>query len=445
MRPHLFVLAALALPAPALAVEPGLRVMVQPWTPLTDDDTPLRPIDDPHLLSNALHDAWSANTDDLHDALRGLLGKGDLLADGVTLYDLDLRVPEPTLALDHLSGGGQAPLAAQMRLHFDDVHLTATSTTPDVALGVGAGDWADPRCSFDFDLTATIPFGVGTDVARPLFAQGQATVRITDFRFDSHNAPCDVIKEVIELVGLDGELTRLVTDPNTVHAQQLDATLTGLVHQSIDSANAAVASVVPSGLVRLSAWATRGQPLTLAFGVRGPLPDAGPRASISGAFVSATGQTVLTRPVDCQSLPVVVSRKTGPRPILDATGQLGPAPMEPVQATLTCSTASYTLAGLSSAFPQQISLGSSSGCDTSNPASIAHIVEVEGLPEYLLPHQLSQRYDLVAEAWSRPCGAQTREVLTLEDRRISPYVNPPTERSEVIDTIRVAPIVVAPR
>jgi hypothetical protein len=428
------VLVALALSTPALADDVGLRVMVQPWTPWADDDTAYRVVDDPTLISGALHDGWADQAQTIHDQLVALLGQGDLIASGVTMSGIDLRVPEPTLSVSSLGGGaGAAPLDLVWTLRFDDVHVAAELTTPTVL-----GSWADPRVSLDFDLTVTVPVGVGTDVAAPFTTTASADQQllvISDVRVDSENLVADIALAV----------TRLFVDPDTLLEDQgngalqgMNGTIVGMLGQVLATANGAVSSVVPAGMVRLSAWAEEGVPLTLAFGVIGPLPD-GPAGAVSGTFRSTTSDGLLTTKGTCESIPLSAKRKTGPRPILNPWGDLGEEPLEPLDASFQCGepdengVATYTLVGLSAAFPNRIAVGSDSGCDTSNPASIRDVFHVDGMPDRLLPADLARPYDLVAEVYRDLCGAQTPEVQTWYEEHVDPVINPADAVWSVVD------------
>jgi hypothetical protein len=417
------------LSSPALAADVGLRVFVQTWTPLTDDDEARRVIDEPTLISGAIHEGWMAHSDELHDTVRGVLGQGDLLAEGITLYDIHLILPEPQLSVQSRGGGGTEPLSLEVSVKLPGMHLEATSTTPTIL-----GEYADPRCSIGFDLTAVIPVTLGTDVSHPFStdltpsqAADRPILKVSNFRFDSQGLICDLGKLGLEVTGYDEDLTRVFTDPNTAHARQINEVLIAMLQQGLGQANDAISSVVPEGLVRVNAWAVPGAPLTLAFSAPGPFPDPGPRVSVTGTFTSVTQDSGTAVPPTCEAMPLSAGRKTGPRPILDPAGTLGAPPLEPLATSVVCTPAGegparYTFSGLSSLFPNVVRHSSGSGCKSSRSTQ-AHVSKVSGLPDRLLPTDLGPDYDVVVTAFSFPCMAETMPVYT-GHRDIEVLVNP---------------------
>lgn len=176
-------------------------------------------------------------------------------------------------------------------------------------------------------------------------------------------------------------------------------------------------------------------------GVRGGAGAAGPGApgAIGGTFRSTSGDSLLTSSVPCDAIPVEAHRKTGPRPIVDPWGGLGDEPLEPLYPAFTCSdpdgdgVSDYTLSGLSAGFPNRILVGSDTGCDVANPASIAHVVHIDGLPDRLLPADFARTYDLTGEAYTDLCGAQTPAVQTWQETDVDPVINPADAVFTVVD------------
>ncbi|MEZ4234997.1 MAG: hypothetical protein R3F59_02305 [Myxococcota bacterium] len=424
------------LSAPAHAGDVGLRVMVQPWTPVTDDDHVERLVDDPALISGAIHGAWVEHQAQLHDALVTLLGQGDLVMDGVTMQDIDLRVPEPTLTLTSRGGGGAAPLDLAWVVTFDGIHLATTLTTPS-----DLGAWADPRAMVDFDLTFTVPVGPGADVARPLSVStippGTELVAVSDVHVDSDNVVADIALAVARVFVdpdrlLERKATRALQDVN-------DLGLT-MVRQGVTAVNDGVAGVVPSGLVRISSWVRPTGLLTFAFGVVGPLPD-GPSASITGTFRSATTDGGVLAAARCEQMPIRAARKAGPRAILNDEGLLGEAPMQPLNLTVSCTGSTYRISGLSALFPNELTTGAYAGCTTADPSSLASVYRVTGLPSRLLAADLARTWDVTGETYTRPCGAFTLELATLKMMRVDPVINP---WATPVDQIRRGPAQQAP-
>jgi hypothetical protein len=411
---------------PASAEDVGVKILVQPWTPQFDDDTAYAVVDDPTLLSGGLHDLWTAHSPALHQRLTTFLGQGDLLYDGVTLSEIAMDIPEPELEAHHISGGGTAPLLLESTLTFDNIHFEAKSTTPDIpGLGFGLGGWADPRCSVDFDLTVTMPLGVGLDANAPLFTDVTANqagqrpiVRISDFHFSGENTICDVGVFLMETLDLDDKLTQLVTDPTSGPVEQLNEDLITFYREGLDQVNALVREVVPPGFVGVQAWAYSGQPITLAYSVGPALyPDDGLRnAHIVGYLTSPTGT------VTCEDLPGMLgyARKTGPRPILNPSGILGDPPIQPLYTPISCTpqpdgTSIFYVEGLPDNFPTLLYAKIATGCDTHNAAEIQYVTFIDGLPGRLLPADLYGQYAVTADTWELQCGPVIFGLPRLQD------------------------------
>ena len=107
---------------------------------------------------------------------------------------------------------------------------------------------------------------------------------LSDVRVDSENLIADialaVTKQFVDPDSLiEGEANQALKGAN--------GAIVGMLTGALSDANDMVSSYVPAGMVRLSAWAPEGSPITLAFGVVGPLPD-GPAGAISGTFRSTS-------------------------------------------------------------------------------------------------------------------------------------------------------------
>ena len=150
----------LLVPGAAMSAAPptGLKVMLQPWDPKTDDDSVKTVVDSPDLLSSELSKAWTQSKPDIIEALKKALGKGDMIADGVTLYDININLNEPSLRIE--PGAGDA-LKATFTL--PDSSFEASATQPTIA-----GKWADPRCSVRFTLDVTFAIRVTDTPSRLL-------------------------------------------------------------------------------------------------------------------------------------------------------------------------------------------------------------------------------------------------------------------------------------
>lgn len=334
----------------------GFRLLVQPWNPVTDDDSVVTPIDDPTLISGKIAEVWATLKPRLHDVVLAELGKPDLLGEGVTLYDIRVGLTEPVLSLERLSGGGvQGPLVVRAILTAPRAAIAATSTTPTIL-----PEWFDPRCSAVADLAVAVELVVGTDVAQPLQANPDGpgvTLSVRNFSWDSENFPCDVVKEVVGLLGAEERIKRAVERPQ--NTQALAAMMSSALNSALTAANAQIAQAVPAGLLSLSGWVNQtrggGQLVALYVGVTPPLPDPSPRATIAGTIRMADGQP--TTRIRCDRLPLLADRTTGPRRVINDRGGLADeTPRERLGISISCGelgadgSRSYVLSGLSSGF-----------------------------------------------------------------------------------------------
>jgi hypothetical protein len=146
------------------------------------------------LIRSSAQDAWSEYRASLAWTLHDQLGRGDLIAPGVTLYDLDIAI-SPTIDLSverddsgdlvvHVTTGGSS--------------ITATSTTP-----TALGSYADPRLSLAFGLDLTYRIDL-PPTTQPLAATGFTSIHVLDPRLDSQNFIADVaflINDVVHFFG----------------------------------------------------------------------------------------------------------------------------------------------------------------------------------------------------------------------------------------------------
>ncbi|MEQ1507090.1 MAG: hypothetical protein ABMB14_32985 [Myxococcota bacterium] len=392
---------AVGLPVPAAADDVGLRVLTQPWTPWTDDDTVYTVVDNPTFLSDTFRALWAQRYDELDEMLTNWLGLGDLITDGITLYRIDLSIPEPNFSLSRGPNVPGADLALDATFEFTGIHIDAKSTIPEL------DSIFDPACTLDFDLVVTAPVAVGTDVAAPLApaitpaeAATRQILRVSNVRLDSQNATGDFLVALARAVELDDMLTDLINDPSSDVSSSVNTLLIDLLTGVLADANAGIAGAVPAGLVGVTAFKDPMTPLTLAFSADPSIwPDAGTGGSISGAFSSPTGS------IQCADLPISIARKTGPRPIVTASGALGPVPSVPLEAHLDCSGdgGSYTLGGLSEGFPTLIGTYAEVDC-AADASAEGHVVMLGGVPPRVLPSELWGDYPLTADLFEFPCG-----------------------------------------
>ncbi len=417
----LIALASLAMAVPAVAkAQPsggqiGVRLLVQPWTPVTDDETVHR-VEHPDMISTALAEAWRASKPDLTAQIVEHLSRPDI-APGFTLREIVLSLPDPQLTVQRISGGGNQPLRLRVDLRLPGGQVEATSTQP-----TPLGAFADPRCRARIDLTASMLLSVGQGTTTLLSAErlpGEPVIRADNFDWAGENAVCAAFKAAVAGFGFDGIVKRLVTD-SVARSPAGDALVTKL-QQFLVSANGQLAAALPGGLPRREAWFVErsgAQLLALYFAPVTPMPDAGPPATITGTLRilparGVVGAGIQQPAVDCASLPVAAERKAGPRPVLNAFGALGEAPMEELRLTTSCTRApdgslQHSIGGLSSTFPNILrSTGLSHGCRPGQTWKSGLVLMLPGRNnQRILPSELSARFDIDVAPLSSPCALQ---------------------------------------
>ncbi|MCU1502305.1 MAG: hypothetical protein JWM12_1659 [Ilumatobacteraceae bacterium] len=152
----------------------------------TDGGTggPLVPVDYfPDMLREAAQQAWSQYHDELTTQLGQLLGTGDLITSGITLYDIDVNIADDVaLSIDRDDSGDLL-----VHLTTGGCSISATSTQPTVL-----GKWADPRFSFDFALELTYRIDLPPTTGA-LHATGFTHIRVLSPHIDSQNLVADVV------------------------------------------------------------------------------------------------------------------------------------------------------------------------------------------------------------------------------------------------------------
>jgi hypothetical protein len=377
------VLAALTLGVHKVeAVAPvGVKLMVQPWDPIRDDDSVTTLYDSNDAITSAINSTWDKVKPKLIDSIKAQLSTPNLLADGVSLYDVKLNINTPELSI---APDGNNGFVAKVLVR--DTYLEATSTTPDIAFGIGLGSYADPRCSIRFSVELTLKLGVTDDKTRLLEARygpNDAPVVVKDFKADSQNVPCDIAKFLASDVGklLAGKdfwkwMTDEINNPTRKEYRELNDAIrqalnTGLVpvnaQLNLPAKYAQYAQYARTGL-----WANKNK-LTVLFGVRElPLPT---------RTASATGRLKigdlkgLALPINgCDQLRLSAKVKTGPRPVVDPLGSLGEAPMVAVgklrgsalAAPATGQSCDYTVDQLVPGFPNLLKFTVSQETTTRN-------------------------------------------------------------------------------
>jgi hypothetical protein len=227
------------------------------------------PVTEPALLATIAQQAWDELRPQLKTTLTTKLGKGDLIGDGYTLYDIDIQLSADVLQ-STVQRTPEGDLAVNVVIGRSVV--IATSTTPTVL-----GSWADPRFSVDFGISLRYLIDI-PPVAAPMSVTGFEDLRITGPHADSQNLPGDVVflvvkaVEVVTGLSLDGTLAALLS--------QVD--LAGTANSSLGALNAAVDKLAADGYRYLDLLA--GDPADLTR-------QLGPQARVGQVLQGLTADT----------------------------------------------------------------------------------------------------------------------------------------------------------
>ncbi len=322
--------AGAATPVAFAATPPvGVKLMLQPWNPLTNDDAVKTVYDSPDALTTSLTRAWAALKPKLISNINARLQTPNLFAQGVTLYGVTINISDPELSI---VPDGTAGFIAKLVVR--ETTLDAKSTTPDIALGIGFGSYADPRCSLRFALDLNLRLAVTDDKARllqPRYAAGDQPVLVHGFKAEAQNATCALGKflasDVAKLfTGRDmwQWLTDEVNNPARPEFKALNDSIKSELSNALVAVNAQLKG--PADLARLRVW-VRNDKLVVLLGVR-ELPLPARVASVRGHLALGDLRGLPMAITRCDQLQLTAQVKTGPAPVLDASGtQFGPAPM----------------------------------------------------------------------------------------------------------------------
>lgn len=380
----------------------GYRVYLQEWNPTKPAaDTPTRVVDEPAGISGPITALWDAARAFLADpanpnSVPALLGRKNLIAKGVTLYDvkfetnplsaLDLAGPRAGVVVAGTNGSGPRPLpvtanAFSLHLHIPATRLDFRATTPDVK-GIGAPRDLDPHLSAQIDLDVTLGLAVGTP--------GQPYLQVTDVqvlaqkpKIDSGNLAGDVlvgITDFLSNVAYGKSFNALLDQILATHNLAADPAhggfafgatrtydLKAMAKDFLKPANDKIAASGATRYLRTGVWVKEqggGRMLVGLFA-----PQALPLPPLSGSIAGtvqfdstvAAGRT----PASCAALVpsdrIDVEVQTGPRPVLDVDPfAYGKVPMQrlgnvaltgqPVQS----GRCTYALNGLALGIPNDI-------------------------------------------------------------------------------------------
>ncbi len=334
----IFVGTTLAASAGLAQAATGARAVLQAWNPVEPDQANVIPLfDEPSLVSDSLQDAWSRARPRICEQLRLKMGVGGA-AHGQTLSDITCVLDE-AVVLD-VSSAGQNALHATFTVSG---YVEATSTTPDVAFGVGLGEYADPR--FSVALTAKLDLALAVQPNRDKTLRvSKAQFTLNDATLDSHNFSGDMLKFVAgELVPFFGGPDYKSMAENAVNAVSVDFA------RDFDAGLAPVNAQLkgPSDAVRVGLSGS-GHYISVAFAPREIPPLL--NGSMTGLLRWDPAQ--FSPRSGCQSFDIRATVQTGPVPMYTAnaaapTRQVGTFQASPVDA----SSCAFTLSGLAAGWP----------------------------------------------------------------------------------------------
>ncbi len=402
----------------------GARVLLQAWNPLTPDQpNVITLLDHPSLVSDSIQDAWTQVRPKICTQLGLKMGLGGA-ARGETLYDIACLLDEQLLF--DVSPAGSNALRATLVVSG---YVEATSTTPDVAFGVGLGDYADPR--FSVALTARLELILAVQPNRDRTLRvSKAQFTLNNATLDSHNFSGDMLKFVAgDLVPFFGgpDYKRMAEDA----VNEISANLANDFNATLDPVNELLKG--PSDAVRVGVSGRDGY-ISVAFAPREVAPPSNGRMS----GVVRWDPTSFTPRNGCRSFEIGASVQTGPAPMF-APGasapvrQVGVFQISPIDAT-SCG---YTLSGLAEGWPNALAsrvldppLDRSSGNANYRETYTLSSDTAQGGKVVPLPSVDGRNYTVRAFTLKMPSAeARTGEYLK-ED-----YRNPEISRAE-LDTNR---------
>lgn len=156
------------------------------------------------LLDDLTASTWTEVTGQVTQLIQGLRGRE--LAEGISLYDIDVRIAQDwTRSIQRRGTGSLAVTIVSGRCT-----IIATSTTPTIL-----GKWADPRFSVDFGVMVTVVLAV-PPVLAPLRVTAVEDLRILVQRIDSQNLPGDIVMavgrtaEAVANLSIEGTAQRMI-------------------------------------------------------------------------------------------------------------------------------------------------------------------------------------------------------------------------------------------
>lgn len=349
MSSRIGILLVMLLPGMATAGPIGAQVLAQVWDPRNPQQQNIQiPYDHNSAVSDAVLAGWSTVRNVLCGPVTKWLGKGDLLAKGITLYNIECRLPDGDLTATQNGARGLT-----LRYQVKDVHFAATSTTADFP----CGKECDPRFSLRFDVVFEL--GLALQVAGDALKVTAAKVEVSNALLDSHNWSADIAK------WFDDNLVPLLRG-NSFRSEAQNA-LNSVKQDFANAVNPKLAPLnsnlrAPQGMVQVGLWA-RPNKIYVALAPTEWVPPT--NGSISGRVFWKSAATANQPISNCTAFKMEAIVQTGPAPITDPVSRsVGIAPTRWVGSVTSGSPlvragdawqCQYMLGGLPAGIPVQVS------------------------------------------------------------------------------------------
>ena len=316
----------------------GARGFLQAWSPQTPDRENNVPLfDDPNLVSDSLQDAWDRARPRICEQLQAKMGVGGA-AHGETLRDITCLLDDRVVL--EVATAAQNTLRATFAVSG---YVEATSTTPDIAFGVGVGRGLDPR--FSIALTARLDLMLAVQPNRDQTLRvAQAKFTLNDATLDSQNFSGDMAKWVVgDVVPFFGGPNYKSMAENAVNAVSVD--FANDFDAALAPVNAQLAG--PSEAIRVGVSGS-GNYISVAFAPRELTPPS--NGSVTGVLRWNPAEFVPRN--GCQSFDIRATVQTGPVPMYTANAEAPTRQIGTFQASqVDASTCSFTLTGIANGWP----------------------------------------------------------------------------------------------
>ena len=331
---------ALVLRVGTAQADIGLNVVAQRWDPRVPDQTNnVTLVNNPSGVSDGLQLAWADASPRICAALQEKMGLGGA-ANGQTLRNI-------TCALDSdisvtLIQVNATTLRATALING---YVEATSTTPDIALGIGVGEEGDPR--FSVAISAKLDMNIAVQANREQTLRvTQATFTLSNATLDSQNFSGDMLKFLAsDLIPFFGGPNYKQLAENAINAVSGD--VTNQINGGMSAVNRQLAG--PPELVR-SELVVQKNELRVAYAP----PRSVPRTEGRMTGVLRWDPANFTPKKGCNSFIVAASVQVGPAPVFLAGG----APMQALGAFQAspndASSCTFVLSGIASDWPNRL-------------------------------------------------------------------------------------------